>query len=94
MAGARKKVAESAQEPAQPVVGGAVEAAPVATTARAGIVTGEVVRFLSTAGVDCSAVVLSTGVEGVELRATKPSGLTFIAYAVEGTTPGTFQRGV
>jgi hypothetical protein len=97
MAGARRKSKSIAdvEEAAAPVASDAPMAEHVEAAARAVVSPGERVRFLSVAGVSCEAVVIRIDwVDGIELRVRKPSGLTFVTYAVEGTEPGTFQRGV
>lgn len=82
------------EEAATPVVSAALMAEHVEAAARAVVAPGERVRFITVAGVACDAVVLGIDwIRGVELRVLKPSGMTFVAYADEGTEPGTFQRG-
>ena len=97
MAGARRKAKADALEAAQPVEEAAPVPAPVqppAPAARAVMAPGERVRFITVAGVVCDAVVLGIDwIQGIELRVMKPSGMTFVAFADEGTEPGTFQRG-
>ena len=93
MAGARRKAKADALEAAQPVE----EAAPVQPSApavRAPVARGDVVRFVSLAGVSCTAVVQTIDVDlGARLLVTKPSGMTFVTLSIEGTEPGTYQRG-
>ena len=94
MAGARRKAKADALEAAQPVVSDAPMAEHVEAAARAVVAPGERVRFITVAGVVCDAVVLRIEwMQGIELRVMKPSGMTFVTFAVEGTEPGTFQRG-
>ncbi len=99
MAGARRKAKADAdaQQPAQDVAVAAPVPAPVQPSApavRAPIARGDVVRFTTVAGVACTAVVQTIDDELVaRLIVTKPSGMTFATLSIEGTEPGTFQRG-
>lgn len=89
-----KSIAE-VEEAATPVVSDASLPEYIEAAARAVVAPGERVRFLSVAGVLCDAVVIGIDwVMGIELRVMKPSGMTFVTFADEGTEPGTFQRGV
>lgn len=89
-----KSIAE-VEEAAAPVVSDAPMAEDIEAAARAVVAPGERVRFTTVAGVSCEAVVVRIDwVDGIELRVQKPSGMTFVTFADEGTEPGTFQRGV
>jgi hypothetical protein len=59
------------------------------------LAVGEVVRFVSFAGVVCEAVVQTLDVDGtglVRLLVKKPSGMTFVTLTCAGDAPGYFQR--
>lgn len=84
MAGAKRKAKLDAE---------AVQSAP--ETLQRPLAVGEVVRFVSLAGVVCEAVVqqLDAGGTGLaKLSVRKPSGMTFVTLAAEGTAPGDYQR--
>ena len=59
------------------------------------LAVGEVVRFVSIAGVVCEAVVTQLDASGTglaKLFVTKPSGMQFVTLAGEGTALGDYQR--
>jgi hypothetical protein len=59
------------------------------------LTVGEVVRFVTFAGIVCEAVVKTLDVDGtglVRLLVTKPSGMTFVTLTSAGDAPGYFQR--
>jgi hypothetical protein len=59
------------------------------------LAVGEVVRFVSLAGVVCEAVVVQLDANGTglaKLWVHKPTGMTFVTLAGEGTALGDYQR--
>ncbi len=59
------------------------------------LAVGEVVRFVSFAGVVCEAVVQTLDVDGTGLTRVlvkRPSGMTFVTLTSSGDAPGYFQR--
>lgn len=59
------------------------------------LAVGEVVRFVSLAGVVCEAVVVQLDANGTglaKLWVRKPTGMTFVTLAGEGTALGDYQR--
>ena len=84
MAGARRKAKADAEASAS---------APQAL--QRSLAVGEVVRFVSIAGVVCEAVVTQLHASGTglaKLLVSKPSGMQFVTLSGEGTALGDYQR--